>query len=376
MVFQLLCLDVGVYRLQHMLKRCLKQDIFSVEKRLDLRCEMMGSKSREAPIIYYGLANEQFTVQQLIDYGVAVEKAGFDGIWTSDHFQPWQPNEEHSGSAWTLLAALTQRTSRIHLGTGVTCPIFRYRPSIVAQVWASLSMLAPNRLFLGVGAGENLNEGAAGGGWTAYDERAARLIEAVKIIRELWKGNQVEFSGRFWSINGKLYDPPASSIPLYIAASGPKSARLSGLYGDGLITGAPLLKKCPELKAAWKKAIQEEGEDSRSKPMLVEHWAFVGDKKGAEEVAEKWRFAPKAWQPGFYDNISPRDIQARAEREIDMNKVIEDWTISKDPKDYVKDFKELTRLGATHILLHVGAADQLDTIECFGREVLPKLHES
>lgn len=94
----------------------------------------MESKSRAGPIIYYGLANEQFTIQQFINYGVAAEKAGFDGIWTSDHFQPWQPNEEHSGSAWALLAALTQRTSRIHLGTGVTCPTFRYRPSIVAQV--------------------------------------------------------------------------------------------------------------------------------------------------------------------------------------------------------------------------------------------------
>ena len=87
------------------------------------------------------------------------------GIWTSDHFQPWQPNEGHSGSAWVTLAALTQRTSRISLGTGVTCPSFRYRPAVVAQVWASLSQLAPGRVFLGVGAGENLNEGAAGGGW-------------------------------------------------------------------------------------------------------------------------------------------------------------------------------------------------------------------
>lgn len=336
----------------------------------------MESKSRSGPIIYYGLANEQFTLKQLIDYGVAVEKAGFDGVWTSDHFQPWQPNEGHCGSAWALLAALSQRTSRIQIGTSVTCPTFRYCPSVVAQVWASLSMLAPNHLFLGVGTGENLNEGAAGGGWAAYDERAARLIEAVKIIRKLWKGNQVEFIGRFWSIDGKLYDPPTSSIPIYVAASGPKSARVAGLYGDGLITGAPFLKTCPELKTAWEEAIQKNDEGSKIKTMLVEHRAFVGDKKDAMDFAEKWRFTPKAWEAGYYDNISPRDIQARAEKEINISKVIEGWTISEDPGDFARDFRELKSLGATHILLNVGATDQLGAIDFFGREVLPALRES
>src|SRR5436309_2549078 len=94
-----------------------------------------------APAIYYVLAHEQFAPQLLVDQGVAAEHAGFEGVWASDHFQPWQPNEGHSGFAWVTLAALTQRTNRIALGTGVTCPTFRYRPSVVAQAWASLSHL-------------------------------------------------------------------------------------------------------------------------------------------------------------------------------------------------------------------------------------------
>ena len=125
--------------------------------------EHMNPKS-DSP--YICLANEQFTTPLTSSTsGSAAEQAGFDGVWTSDHFQPWQPNENHAGQAWVLLSALTQRTSRIQMGTGVTCPIYRYNPAVVAQVWASLSLLAPNRVFLGLGLGEKLNEGASGGGW-------------------------------------------------------------------------------------------------------------------------------------------------------------------------------------------------------------------
>ena len=100
--------------------------------------------------------------------------------WTSDHFQPWQDNQGHSGLAWVTLAALTQRTTHLAFGTGVTCPTFRYLPAIIAEAWASLSHLAPGRVFLGLGTGENLNEGASGGGWGKYQERSERLVEAIK----------------------------------------------------------------------------------------------------------------------------------------------------------------------------------------------------
>jgi len=255
----------------------------------------MSSNSKSKPFIYYALANEQFTIPQLIQYGVAAEKAGFDGVWTSDHFQPWQPNEGHAGSAWVLLAALTQHTSRMQLGTGVTCPIFRYRPAVIAQAWASLSLLAPGRVFLGIGLGENLNEGAAGGGWAPYEERACMVTEAVRIIRELWEGDQTQIKGRVWTVDGKLYDPPASNIPLYIAASASaKSARLAGLYGDGLIMPGNVLKSNTAVKRAWEDAVRESGADPKTKPILVEHWAMFGNHNEGLEAAEKWRFISKA----------------------------------------------------------------------------------
>ena len=335
----------------------------------------MTLNDRSRPFVYFALANEQFSTPELIKFGVAAEQAGFDGVWTSDHFQPWQPNEKHAGSAWVLLAALTQRTTRIHLGTSVTCPAFRYNPAVIAQNWASLSSLAPGRVFLGVGLGENLNEGASGGGWAPYEERACRVKEAIRIIRELWEGDHVQFKGRTWTVDAKLYDPPASSIPLYIAATaGSDSARLSGLYGDGLITSGTVLKTNPEVKNAWEEGVREKGEDPKTKPILVEHWAMAGNEAEAREGAEKWHFLTKAWTHGYFDNISPAEIQASAEREIKLEDVLKEWTVSSDPEVHLKAIKELMEFGATHILVHSGAQNQLETIDLYGREVLPAIH--
>lgn len=317
--------------------------------------------------VYYVLSSEQFAVPELLRQGAWAEAAGFEGVWTSDHFQPWQPNEGHSGSAWVTLAALTQRTSRVAMGTGVTCPTFRYRPAVLAQAWASLSLLAPGRVYLGVGAGERLNEGAAGGGWGEYGERASRLVEAVKIIRALWKGGHVRLDGDYWKVDGRLYDPPASTIPLYIAAGGPKSAHLAGTHGDGIIMQAEDLRTKPELKDAWERA------SGGHKPIVVEHWAVVGGDRVARAAAEKWRFGPRAWSKGYFDNVSPESIQANAEREVGLEEVMKGWTVSEDPRDHTKAIRELGELGATHAVVHCPVPDQRKAMAFFGRRVLPGL---
>jgi TAT-translocated FGD2 family F420-dependent dehydrogenase len=334
----------------------------------------MPRSSVRGPKLYYVLASEEFDVSELVRFGVEAELAGFDGVWTSDHFQPWQANEGHSAPAWITLAALTQRTSRITMGTGVTCPSFRYRPAVVAQAWAGLSILAPGRIFLGLGTGEKLNEGAAGGGWGSYAERSARLVEAVEIIRSLWRGKQTSKKRRFWDVDAKLYDPPASHIPIYIAAGGPRSARLAGLHGDGLITSAKSLKSEPQIKRAWDAAGGGRGHPTR--PIVVEHFAVVGGEEEARQGAERWRFMPKAWEPGYHDNVSPTAIQARATREIPIDKVMDGWTVSREPAVHAKAIKELSALGATHIVVHVPSPNQSEAIDFFGRKVIRSLKKS
>jgi alkanesulfonate monooxygenase SsuD/methylene tetrahydromethanopterin reductase-like flavin-dependent oxidoreductase (luciferase family) len=136
-------------------------------------------------MVGFMLAHEQFPAPELVRLGASAENAGFDLLATSDHFQPWQANERHSGQAWVTLGALGQRTSRIWMGPTVTCPTLRYNPAVVAEAYATLSLLSPGRIFLGLGSGEALNEQAATGEWPTWRERWDRLIEAVTIIRQL-----------------------------------------------------------------------------------------------------------------------------------------------------------------------------------------------
>jgi TAT-translocated FGD2 family F420-dependent dehydrogenase len=325
--------------------------------------------------IGFVLSHEQFDAPHLVTLGRAAEKAGFDIVWASDHFQPWQDNQGHAGQAWITLAALSQHTSRVTFGTGVTCPTFRYEPSVVAQSFASLSRFAPGRVFLGVGTGEALNELASGGGWGMYPERHDRLREAVAIIRQLWSGEWVTFAGDYYKVGpARLYDPPARPIPLYIAASGPQSMRLSGQYGDGLITSPKDLRD-PALRAAFAEGARASGRDPQSLPILVESFVVVGDEREARQAAELWRFTPKAWKKAYLHDPDPRSIQRKADTEIPLEDVYREWPVSTDPQVHVQAIAKLFSQGATTVFIHSGQADQMRVIDFYGKQVLPRLRK-
>jgi len=272
------------------------------------------------------------------------------------------------------LAALTQRTTRLIIGTGVTTPTFKYRPAIVAEAWASLSLLAPGRVFLGLGTGEKFNEAASGGCWGLYPERAARLVEAVRIIRRLWTGEHVTYNGQYWQVDARLYDPPARPIPLFIAAGGPKRARLSGMYGDGLIADPMQLMTNPAYKQAWREGVLAAGKNPDTMPILIEHFVVVGDQLSAQNPAELWRFTAKSWKPGYFNNISPAAIQARADAEIPLPIVYAQWPVSTDPMVHIQSIQKLVNMGVTHIFVHSGQRDQqLDVIDFYSRYVLPQV---
>src|SRR2546429_2634770 len=100
---------------------------------------------------------EQYGPVELLEYAVAADKAGFDLLDVSDHFHPWSEAGQ-CPFTWTWLGAAAVQTSKIRVGTGVTCPIERYHPAIIAQAAATVSRFAPRRIYLGVGTGEALNE--------------------------------------------------------------------------------------------------------------------------------------------------------------------------------------------------------------------------
>jgi TAT-translocated FGD2 family F420-dependent dehydrogenase len=321
------------------------------------------------PMIGFMLGHEQFTVPELVELGSLAEKAGFDLLATSDHLQPWQENEGHAGAAWVTMSALGQRTRRAWIGTTVTCPTFRYHPTVVAEAFASLSSLNPGRIFLGVGSGEALNEEAAVGSWPNWNERSERLIEATELIRQLWKGQQIVSKGKYYNVNAKLYDPPAKAVPILMAGNGPKAMRRAGQYGDGLITDPKTWK---ESKAEFANGAKAAGKDTAKMPVLVEQWVGIGDKKDTEAAAELWRFLPKAFKT-YYNIRDPKEIQQRAEADLSLEKVYSDWVVNSDPEAHIKKIKELFQSGVTIVNIHSGEADQKRVIDFYGTKVLPGL---
>ena len=320
-------------------------------------------------MVGFMLAHEQFPVPDLVRLGASAEEAGFDLVATSDHFQPWQSNERHAGQAWVTLGALGQRTRRVWMGPTVTCPTLRYNPAVVAEAFASLSLLYPGRIFLGLGSGEALNEQAATGEWPKWRERWDRLIEAVTIIRQLWTGQTLHHKGPHYTVDGKLYDPPAQSIPLLLAANGPKAMKLAGEHGDGLITDPQTWQ---QHKGEWERGARSTGKDPGAMPVLVEAFVVVGDQSEAEQAAKLWNFIPKAFK-GYQDIADPAQIEHRAQNDLPLRKVFGDWTVSSNPHAHVQTIKKLFDSGVTIVNIHSGQPHQQKVIEFYGKEVLPRV---
>src|SRR6185437_13395783 len=171
----------------------------------------------------YKASAEQFGPNELLQFAILAEQVGFDSVFISDHFQPWRRAGGHAPHSIGWLSALGARTARIMMGTSVLTPTFRYQPSVVAQAFATLGVLYPGRVILGVGTGESLNEiPAVGMSWPAPAERTARLKDALALIRELWTSERVSWRGPYYRTEkATVYDRPATPVSIYVAGAGP-----------------------------------------------------------------------------------------------------------------------------------------------------------
>jgi alkanesulfonate monooxygenase SsuD/methylene tetrahydromethanopterin reductase-like flavin-dependent oxidoreductase (luciferase family) len=182
----------------------------------------------------------------------------------------------------------------------------------------------------------------------------------------------VTHKGKFYTLDARLYDPPAKPIPVLLAANGPKAMRLSGQHGDGLITDPQTWK---QHKAEWQAGVKAAGRNPDELPVLVEQFVVVGDESEARKAAQLWRFLPKAFK-GYHNIPDPREIQRRAEAEIPIEQLIKEWTVSTDPAVHVKALNDLFKSGVTIVNVHSGQADQHAAIDFYGSRVLPQLHST
>ncbi len=190
--------------------------------------------------IGYFLSSEEWGPHDLIAQAVKAKAAGFDGLWISDHFHPWNDNQGHSPFVWSTIGAIAQAAKGMKLTTAVTCPTIRIHPAIIAQAAATSAVLLRGKFLLGVGSGEALNEHILGDRWPPADERLELLEEAVEVIRTLWQGGVQSHRGRHYRVDhARIYDLPDSPPPIIVSGFGPKAVGLAARIGDGYCTVGP-----------------------------------------------------------------------------------------------------------------------------------------
>ncbi|MEU4600974.1 glucose-6-phosphate dehydrogenase (coenzyme-F420) [Nocardia sp. NPDC023988] len=325
----------------------------------------------------YKASAEQFGPRELVELAVAAEQHGLDSATVSDHFQPWRHNGGHAPFSLAWLAAAGERTERIMLGTSVLTPTFRYNPAVIAQAFATFGCLYPGRVMLGVGTGEALNEIATGykGEWPDFKERFARLREAVRLMRELWLGDRVDFDGEYYhTVGASIYDVPKDGIPVYIAAGGPVVARYAGRAGDGFIcTSGKGMDLYTEklLPAVAEGAAKAERDLSAIDKMIEIKISYDTDPELALENTRFW--APLSLTPQQkHDITDPIEMEAAADA-LPIEQVAKRWIVASDPDEAVAQIKPYLDAGLNHLVFHAPGHDQLRFLDLFKRDLAPRL---
>jgi coenzyme F420-dependent glucose-6-phosphate dehydrogenase len=317
------------------------------------------------------LATEQFGPVELVRQAAEADRAGFDALNVSDHYQPWwEPGE--SPHAWVLLGAIGRETERISIGTGVTAPVYRHNPAVVAQAFATLEAMYPGRAFLGIGSGESLNESPCGMDWPPVREQVDRMEEALEIIGRLLDGERLDYDGRFFRTKAAfLHTRGERRVPIYVSAFGPRAAGVAARLGDGVWTLADP-ERAPEVIDAYRAAC-EDAEKEPGEIILQGGFSWAEDDDEALEGARVWKGA----QPleHFTDDWhDPQAMYRNGEEQVSDEDFREAYIISSDPEVHAERAREIERMGATVVCLQNASGAAPETaLRVYGSEVLPAL---
>lgn len=319
----------------------------------------------------YFCGHEQWHPEELVEHTVLAEEVGFDAVVVSEHFHPWVDDVSASGFAFSTIGAMAAATDHIEFITGVTTPLFRYHPGVVAQAAATLDRLSNGRFTLGVGTGENINEGPLGYDFPAYAERNARMTESLEIMRRLLDGEKLTYNGTYYRTDrAKLYSPPFGSVPILMAAGGPKSATLAGEMAQGVITSvkdpAETIEKVvdPVNQAAKAKG--------RPDPIILATlWSiYAGNDEEAWEAIFPWRGLRA---PGRLEAVDPAELREKADQ-LPREEILSRYPQVHSAEQILKAYRPLVEdLNADIVTFQMASLDQPALIRLLGTEVLPAM---
>jgi G6PDH family F420-dependent oxidoreductase len=315
--------------------------------------------------IGYALSSEEHTANALVDQAVMAENAGFDALWISDHYHPWNDEQGQSPFVWSVIGAIAHATRRIPLTTAVTCPTVRIHPAVIAQAAATAATMMPGRFGLGVGSGEALNEHILGAPWPAADVRLEMLSEAVEVIRDLWSGRTVSRRGRYYTVDrARIYSLPEELPPILVSGFGPASARLAGSIGDGFCSVKP--------DADLVGLFDSSGGTGKPKQGAVK-MCWAPDEESARKTAHRlWsnnalpgELSQELPTPGHFEQASTLVTPEMIDSSI---------VLGPDPERHVAAIREFLDAGYTEVYVTQIGPDQEAFFSFYQREILPRFH--
>jgi G6PDH family F420-dependent oxidoreductase len=295
------------------------------------------------------------------------EQAGFTTAWVSDHYHPWIDEQGESPFVWSVLGGIASATSTLRVGTGVTCPIMRIHPAVLAQAAATTQCMFEGRFWYGVGTGEALNEHIVGQRWPEASVRLEMLEEAVDVTRKLWSGERVSHYGRYFDVeNARIYSLPQDPPPIMVSAFGTKAAELAARIGDGLVSTKPDRELLDTFDAAG----------GRGRPKLAQVkvcWAESED-KAADLAFKKWPTSGLSGQLS-QDLPTPQHFE-QAVSSLRKEDVVESLALGPDAQAHVDAIRPYVEAGYDEIYVTQCGPDQQGFIEFYEREVLPQFSEA
>jgi len=313
----------------------------------------------------YAISSEEHTPSDLVRYAQQAEDSGFSFALISDHYHPWVDAQGHSAFVWAVLGGIATVTRNLQVGTGVTAPIIRIHPAILAQAAATIGTMMEGRFFLGVGTGENLNEHILADRWPPYEQRIKMLEEAIAVMRLLWEGGEKSHEGKYYRVeNARVYDLPKRSVPILIAAGGPNTAELAGKISDGLIATGPDEKTM--------QAFDENG--GKGKPRYGQITVCVdSNRQRAIETAHKiWPTAGFSGQ--LNQELATPKIFEGAAKMVTPEMIAESVICGDDVDEHLAKIKKYADAGFDHIYIHQVGADQKGFFDFYQKMVMGKLN--
>jgi coenzyme F420-dependent glucose-6-phosphate dehydrogenase len=324
----------------------------------------------------YKASAEQFGPRDLVEFAVLAEQVGLDSVLVSDHFLPWRHTGGHAPFALTWMAAVGERTRRVQIGTSVLTPTFRYNPAVIAQAFATMAVLYDDRIILGAGTGEALNEHAvSGAGWPDFKERFARLREAIRLMRLLWTQDSVSFEGEYYRlVDAMIYDRPSRPVPVYVAAGGPVVAKYAGRAGDGLIctSGKGMELYTEKLIPAATEGARATGRTLADLDRMIEiKLSYDRDPQAALDNTRFW--APLSLSAEQKSTVNSAQEMERLADELPIERIAKRWIVASEPEDAAAQIKMYVDAGLNHLVVHGPGHDQRRFLEQFSQDVLPLL---